>query len=372
MNILIAPDKFKEACTAHEAAEAIAAGVREALPDAELTLCPLADGGDGTGPVLAETLNAEPRKTQVIAPHGAEIEATWWWQSQRKLAILEMAEASGLRLVPPEKRNPLHLTSYGAGQLIQAAIEAGACEIWLGCGGSATVDGGVALMQALGWQLLSAHGDALPAPLSPSEFHNIHQLVAPAHIPNTPITILCDVNNPILGPNGATAVFGPQKGADPAAVKILAAALTHWVQLLKQTTALPVEQFVSGGAAGGIPATLKALLRAEPTLGIRHVFKAARIEQLLTECDLCLTGEGQLDDQSASGKVIGELAAAAKNKAIAFVGSTIGEVSKLTQQLNLRDIVVITPPDTPLPEALANTQQNLTNAASDYFANEQP
>lgn len=372
MKILIAPDKFKEASTARETAEAIAAGIEAALPEAELTRCPLADGGDGTGPVLAEALNAEPRIANVRDPRGQKIEATWWYQSNQQLAIIEMAEASGLRLVPPAERKPLKLTTYGTGQLLKAAMDAGASEIRLGCGGSATVDGGVAMMQALGWQMRDASGATFPEPLPPTEFHSIAQIVAPPEQPQTQITILSDVHNPILGPNGAATVFGPQKGADEKAVAQLEEVLTHWVNILTQHTGQPVRDFVCGGAAGGIPSPLQALLGAKPQLGIEQVFKATNIATLLAECDFCVTGEGRLDSQSRSGKVVGQLAAETNAPVIAFVGSVDGDPAELTKQLGLRDIVVITPPDTPLPEALAKTQQNLTHAARDYFANLKP
>lgn len=373
MKILIAPDKFKEACTAREAAQAIAAGIRAALPNAQCTLCPLADGGEGTGSILAAAIQAEPRQASVSDPCGQTLTATWWWQTQRKLAIIEMAQASGLHRVPYTKRNPLINTAFGTGQLLHIALQNGAEEIWLGCGGSATVDGGVALLQALGWRMLDETGQVLPSPLPPREFLRINKIDTPAAqsvIP--PILVLTDVLSPLLGKQGAASVFGPQKGADPAAVAKLETALSHWARLLKQTSGTSVAQIPGSGAAGGIPASLYALLDAELVPGFQHVCEVVGVQKLLVDCDVCTTGEGRLDRQSQAGKVVGEIAARSDNPVVAFVGACQGDPDQLAAALGLQAIVTITPTGVDLDTALSQTQQNLTVAAQAYFAKSKP
>jgi glycerate kinase len=369
VKILIAPDKFKEACTAHEAAQAIAAGIHAALPTAQCTLCPLADGGDGTGSILAQTVQAKPRQAGVSDPCGQSISATWWWQAQRKLAIIEMAQASGLHLVPHAKRDPLINTSIGTGQLLQVALQAGAEEIWLGCGGSATVDGGVAMMQALGWRMLDESNQVLPSPLPPSNFLRIKKIEPPnSQLAIPRILVLTDVLNPLLGNHGAAAVYGPQKGANPDAVAKLETALSHWAILLEQASRNAVDRIPGSGAAGGIPTALHALLDAELVSGFQHIFDVGGVHELLSKCDLCVTGEGRLDGQSRTGKVVGELSARSDKPVVAFVGACQGDPDQLATALCLRDVVTITPTCIDLDTALAQSQQNLTAAAHAYFA----
>lgn len=370
MRILIAPDKFKEALSAEEVCAALAAGLRQVLPDAEVVTCPLADGGEGTGPVLARLTGATPRQHTVLDPLARPRSAYWWLTPDAGTAIVEMAQASGLFLLSPHERHAPSATSYGTGQLIAAALQAGARQILVCVGGSATVDGGAGCLQALGWQLLDARERLITAPATGATLSRIARLSPPATTPAAEVQVLCDVDNPLLGPRGAAAVFAPQKGATSQEVKELEAGLRHWAELLYRTTGRQVADLPGAGAAGGLPAALAAALQAQLRRGFEAVAEYAALDAKLRECDLCLTGEGRLDEQTLGGKVVAGVAQHAARlgvPVVAFVGAVAANKSKLSMQLGLTQIVVITPPDTPLTQALADTAQNLQRAAAKYF-----
>jgi glycerate kinase len=379
VRVLIAPDKFKDALPADAVAAALAAGVRDADPDADLRTCPLGDGGEGTGHILATTLRAAPQSTEVLDPLTRPRRATWWLQTKpprvtppaaspnHPTAIIELAEASGLALLRPAERDALHTTSYGTGQLLQAALAHRVNSILLCVGGSATVDGGAGCLQALGWQFLTAHGRTHTTPLTGAALADLVELHAPPAPPHLSLRILCDVDNPILGPRGAAPVFGPQKGASPDGVRVLERNLTHWTHLLHTTTGCDVTTLPGGGAAGGIAAGLAATLGATVVSGFDTVAAHVDLAGQLRGCDLCLTGEGRLDEQTAGGKVVAgvaRLAAAQHVPTIAFVGATVSDAVNASA-LGVDRIVVITPPDTPLDRALAQTPDNLRRAARD-------
>jgi glycerate kinase len=363
VKVLIAPDKFRDALDAAEVAAALAAGVRDAQPDAQIALCPLGDGGEGTGRVLAAACGAQERVTTVLDPLGRGREARWWLSADRATGIVEMAEASGLALLAPRERDALRTTSYGTGQLLRAAQDAGAPRVLLCVGGSATVDGGAGCLQALGWRFVDGAGAEIVEPLTGGVLPAIARLESPPNHAALAIDVLCDVDNPLLGPRGAATVYGPQKGATPVGVDLLESGLVHWADVLEQHGGANVRDLPGGGAAGGLPAGLAAALGAHLRPGFAEVARQVGLRDKLAGCDLCLTGEGRIDEQTAGGKVVAGVARLARElgvPAIAFAGAARPD---LATTLGVERIIVITPEKTPLPEALAATAANLRSAA---------
>lgn len=373
MKVLIAPDKFKEALTAPAAAAALADGVRRARPDAGLVLVPVGDGGEGTGAILAAARSAREQVVTVRDPLGRPHAARWWLTDDAtRAAIVEMAEASGLALLAPAERDPLRTSSYGTGELLRAAATAGAGQILLCVGGSATVDGGAGCLQALGWELLDDTHRPLPVPVPGGRLTEIRALRpaagGPVRLP--PVRILRDVDNRLLGPDGAAAVFGPQKGATPAAVAALEAGLRHWAGLLRRTFGREVTQWAGGGAAGGLPAGLAAAYEARLVPGFAEVAAAVGLAEKLAGADLCLTGEGRMDGQSVLGKAaasVARLARAFGVPTVALVGSVTVEpgstLEDLARAVGVERIVVISPAGLSHAAALAATADNLRYAA---------
>lgn len=367
MNVLIAPDKFRDALDAPRVADALAAGVRDACPDANIVICPLGDGGEGTGRVLAAARGAAEETATVLDPLGRPRPARWWHDPTRKLAIVEMAEASGLARLPLSERDPLKTTTFGTGQLLAAAITAGCRRALLCVGGSATVDGGAGCLQALGLTLLDGTGHALTQPITGGTLNQVAAVRPPATPLPIAIDVLCDVANPLLGPRGAAPVFAPQKGADPEGVRTLGQNLAYWQDVLRAAFGTAGEP-PGTGAAGGLPFGLLTACGARLLRGIDVVTDHVQLREKLGACNLCLTGEGRLDAQTAGGKVVSgvaRLAASAGVSVIAFVGALEAGASpeSLAAALELDRIVVVTPPDTTLSQALAATADNLRRAA---------
>lgn len=371
MSILIAPDKFKDALDAAGVAAALTAGVRDALPDADISTCPLGDGGEGTGQVLAAALGAEEHHAAVLDPLGHPRSARWWRVPAERLAIVEMAEASGLALLTTEQRDALRTTSYGTGQLLHAAQAAGCARILLCVGGSATVDGGAGCLQALGWEFASGDGASLIAPLTGGALNSIATVRPPVGAgASARIDILSDVDNPLLGPRGAAPVFGPQKGATRAAVRELEHGLVHWADLLEHARGAQVRSVPGGGAAGGIAAGLAAALNARILPGFDEVARHVGLRAKLAACELCLTGEGRVDEQTEYGKVVAGVARMAAHEGvpvIAFAGAVRLQrgqaLDEWARAMGLDRLVVITPPGVRLAKALAATADNLRRAA---------
>ncbi len=419
MKVLIAPDKFRGALDAAAVAAALAAGVRDARPDAEVVVCPLGDGGEGTGRVLAQAAGATPQCEDVLNPLGRPRTAPWWLDRGQGIAIVEMAEASGLALLDPHERDPLRTTSFGTGQLLATAIRSGCTRVLLAVGGSATVDGGAGCLQALGCRLFDRAGQEVREPIGGGRLADVSRIEQPSW-PPAAIDVLCDVDNPLLGPRGAAAVFAPQKGADPAAVARLEENLAHWASLLGEyaqpggtgregeapaeprrdvagglrldgSLALPrssplknqpasptrptLAECAGTGAAGGLPFGLAATLGARLHRGFDVVADRLTLSERLAGCDLCLTGEGRIDDQTVGGKTVAGIAALARARrvpVIAVCGAArlrAGQsLSDLAAAVGVDRIVVITPPGAPLAEALAATAENLRRAAREIVA----
>lgn len=324
-NVLAAPASFKETLTAAEAAEAMAAGVRRADPSVAVVCCPIADGGEGSLDALASALGAEIRRVSVTGPLGDPIEARYGVARRRvgggggggRVGIVELAEASGLGLVAPSRRDPTVTTTFGTGELI-AALTAECDEILVCVGGSATVDGGAGLAQALGANFCDRRGSPIRAPLTGGRLGEITAVEPVRGLPV--LRVLCDVRNRLLGADGAAAVYGPQKGATPAQVRELEGALAHLAALggRPELAALP-----GAGAAGGAAFGLAAFCGARLERGIDAVLDAVGFHERCARADLVLTGEGSLDAQTLQGKACaGVLDAATRHgrQVIAIVG----------------------------------------------------
>jgi glycerate kinase len=326
MKIILAPQALKGSLDAAAVGAAMAEGVRIALPDAEIAIIPVADGGEGTVRALVAATDGQLLRTQVTGPLGEPVESEWGLLGSdtavpgEETAVIEMAAAAGLPLVPPERRNPLVATTYGVGELLRAALDAGCTRILIGIGGSATNDGGAGMAQALGARLLDANeSDLPPGGAALSQWARIDVSGVDARLAQTQVRVASDVTNPLTGPEGASAVYGPQKGATPEMVAELDAALSHYAVILKRDLGAAVANMPGAGAAGGLGAGLLAFARAELVPGARLVFEALRFDERIAGADLIFTAEGRLDAQTAYGKAVGAVAAAGQRQGVPVV-----------------------------------------------------
>jgi glycerate kinase len=326
MRVVVAPQEFKGSLTAREAAAAIADGVRDALPDAVIDVVPMSDGGAGLVEAMLAARGGDLVTSSVHDPLMRPIAAAWGLVAPGGTAAIEMAAASGLVLLSAAERDPLAATTFGTGELIRAALERGCPQIIVGVGGSATVDGGAGAMQALGARLLDAHGRELPPGGGPLE--RLDRIDASTRAPRlaaTEMLVACDVTNQLCGPRGAAAIFGPQKGASPAAVATLDAALRHLAAVVERDLGVDVVETAGGGAAGGLAAGLMAFAGATIAPGFDLVASAVGLEAKIVGADIVLTGEGRLDAQTAFGKTAAGVArmARVRGKPVAVVAGTI-------------------------------------------------
>ena len=303
MQVLVAPDAFKGSATAFEAATAMQQGVLRVFPHASVLKCPIADGGEGTVDSLVYATHGSFETTQVTGPLGEMVEARWGILGDGITAVIEMAASSGLGLVPPEKRNPAITTTYGTGELILAALDKGIRTIILGIGGSATNDGGVGCISALGARFLDASGSPLPfGGQALADLASIDLQGLDSRLKETAITIASDVSAPLCGQQGATHIFGPQKGATPAMVQELDKALAHYAALATQTTGRNSAAIKGSGAAGGLGAGLLYFTNANLELGIDLILRTLDFAFLIEDCQFIITGEGMTDRQTTLGK----------------------------------------------------------------------
>jgi glycerate kinase len=318
MKVLLAPDSFKGSLSAWEVIEAMGRGIREVMPDAQIDPCPMADGGQGTVDAILEHCGGERRCARVSGPLGAPVNAGWAMLGDGSTAVIEMAAAAGLALVAEAERDPTRTTSYGVGELIREALDAGAPRIIVGVGDSATSDGGAGAVQALGLRFAGG-----TCPMTGSALLQIRGLDRSQRDPRldgVELVVACDVDNPLLGPQGAAAVYAPQKGATCEQVRLLEQGLARLAALADSS--LPERP--GAGAAGGLAFGLAAFCGARLATGIDLVLELVRFEQRLEGCDLVLTGEGKLDAQSLRGKVVAGVARQARARgvpAVAIVGS---------------------------------------------------
>lgn len=366
MKIVVAPDSFKESLDAVRAAEAIEKGIKDVLPDAEAALLPIADGGEGTVDALVAAGHGKFIDTPVSGPLGETITARWGILADGT-GVMEMAAASGLPLVPPDKRNPLLTSTLGTGQLLTAALDHGCRRIILGIGGSATNDGGAGVITALGAKLLDSQGRAVePNARGLLNLASIDISGVDPRLPETRIEIACDVNNPLLGPRGASSIYGPQKGADPAMVELLEQALTRLAEVAKTEFARDIASFAGSGAAGGLAAGLSLIAPIELRPGIDLVLETIRFSEHLANADLAITAEGRIDAQSAMGKAVSGVANLANRAgvpAFALCG-TLGRDYQEVYKEGVRAVIPI--PDAPmtLEQAMADTPRLLREATA--------
>lgn len=326
--VVIAPDSFKESLSAMEVAEAIERGFRQIYPQVQYVKLPMADGGEGTVDSMVAATGGEIVSVEVTGPLGQPVSAFYGLLGQGETAVIEMAAASGLHLAPKERRDPRVTTSYGTGELILAALDRGVKAIILGIGGSATNDGGAGMMQALGARLLDDQQQPLPpGGAGLARLAQIDLSAVDPRLQQVSVTVACDVDNPLCGPHGASAVFGPQKGATPEMVTQLDAALSHFGSLLQQATGREVLNAPGAGAAGGMGAALLGMLNASLRPGIEIVIETLRLEEALRDADLVITGEGRLDSQSIHGKTPIGVARVAKRHGLPVIGIA-GSLSK--------------------------------------------
>ncbi|WIX33377.1 glycerate kinase [Salinicola sp. JS01] len=303
MKIVIAPDSYKDALSAREAAAAVARGIAREWPEANLHECPMGDGGEGTLDALLAATGAERRRARVQDALGRPAEASWGWLAESRTAFIELAEASGLQALTRDERTALHSTTYGVGELILAALDAGARHLVLTLGGSATNDAGAGMLVALGARLLDEDGQPLPAGgAALAALATLDLAGLDPRLAQLTVQTAVDVDNPLLGPRGASAIFGPQKGASDADVESLDAALAHFADHAARVLGEDHRELPGAGAAGGMGFAARAFLGAELRPGIELVMAQVGFDALLADADWVITGEGQLDGQSLSGK----------------------------------------------------------------------
>ncbi|QFS86367.1 MULTISPECIES: glycerate kinase [unclassified Marinobacter] len=365
LRVVIAPDSFKECLAAEQVAQAIARGWRLAAPDDQLVTVPLADGGEGTTRALTEARQGQLHTVKVTGPMGEPVSAHFGLVNEGEIAIVEVAEASGLHCVPASSRNALTASSFGIGELILAALEHKPKTLIMGLGGSATTDGGAGILQALGARLLDDGGHPIPrGGAGLAELASLDLAPALERLAGVKLVVACDVNNPLLGPNGAAAVFGPQKGADSRQVVELDRNLGHFARLVEQQ-GMDIASFSGSGAAGGIGGMVAGILEAELRPGIELVMETVELESHLARADLVITAEGAIDSQSAYGKTPAGVASLAKKYGVPVIGlaGKLGAELGELHRLGLSAAFSITPAPMELQEAYSQAADNLETAA---------
>jgi glycerate 2-kinase len=366
VHILIAPNAFKNSLDAGAAAEAIRQGLQRSKLKCTCECFPVGDGGDGTAALLIQKCGGKIVPVEVHDPLGRKIRAGFGLIDNGKAAVIEMADASGLRLLHRDEYDPLHANTFGTGELIQRALDEGIGKIIIGIGGSATVDGGSGILRALGVRFLDADRKILsnlPADLAGLESIDLSSL--DQRIPHSTLIVLCDVENPLLGEEGAATVFGPQKGATEAAVKKLEAVLTKFRDIVFRQTGKDLATIKRGGAAGGVAAGLWGLLNARLVNGIGHFLDTTGFDDALQRADLVITGEGRMDEQTLHGKGPYGVALRAKKKKIPVIGLA-GQVSPQAQaplRQYFVQLLTINSPSIELEKALKQTAPNLRRIA---------
>ncbi|WP_444985562.1 glycerate kinase [Halomonas mongoliensis] len=366
MKILICPDSFKDALPAAAAACAIACGIRRLGDGLQLIECPLADGGEGSLDALLAATGAERRSITVQDALGRPTRADWGWLPKRRIAFVELAEASGIQALAPEERTALHSTTHGVGELIRAALDAGAERLLLTLGGSATNDGGAGMLVALGARLRDGAGrDLPPGGAALVELAELDLSGLDPRLSHLRVEAAVDVDNPLLGERGASAVFGPQKGAGPEDVRRLDAALARYADVSAAALGQDHRDLPGAGAAGGMGFAARAFLGAELTPGIELIMAQAGFEALLANADLVITGEGQLDGQSLAGKTpIGVARAArAQGVPVAVLAGRLAPGWQAAYEEGITAAFALADGPMPLEEALARCAELLADRA---------
>ena len=366
MKIVIAPDSFKESLTALEVANAIEAGFKRIFLNAEYVKLPMADGGEGTVQSLVDATQGRLIETEVTAPLGNQVKSFFGLSGDGKTAIIEMAAASGLHLVPMDKRNPCQTTSFGTGELIKQALDLGIQHIILGIGGSATNDGGAGMLQALGLRLLDKNGQSIGfGGTALSNLAEIQMADLDPRLQHVQIEVACDVNNPLCGERGASAIFGPQKGATPEMVKELDAALAHFAKIAERDFDKQIQEQPGAGAAGGMGGGLLLLPNVQLKAGVQIVLDNLKLADQVKEADLVITGEGRMDAQSILGKTPIGVARTAKqlNKPVIAIVGCLREDYEVVYEHGIDAVFPIIRNLGDLPTILKQGEQNLVSTA---------
>ncbi|TLG76688.1 glycerate kinase [Culicoidibacter larvae] len=361
MKIVIAPDSFKESAESHEVAAAIERGMRPHFADAQFVQVPVADGGEGTFKVLTAASGGVIQRISVVGPAGELVEAQLGFSRDGMTAFIEMAEASGIHLVPSEARNPMQATSFGTGQLIAAALDAGVQRIILGIGGSATNDGGIGMMQALGVQFLDS--DGLPVGYGGGELARIAAIDLSAKhtvLDAVELIVACDVSNPLLGEQGATYVYGAQKGADKAMQAALEAGMAQYAAVATAATGRDAASVAGSGAAGGLGAALLWFTSAKLYPGIDIVLEEVGLAAICTDADIVITGEGKIDGQTVFGKVpVGVAKVAPEDALVIAVCGITGDGFEVVYEHGINAVFSVIHTAQPLEWQLAHALENI-------------
>ena len=368
MKIVIAPDSFKDSLSAEKVADAIAAGLADVMPRAQLVKCPMADGGEGTVEAIVAAGNGQLRRNHVQGPLGAPVEAHWGWLPDSHTAIIEMAEASGLQLLKPEQRNACITSTFGTGELIKAALDAGARRVILAIGGSATNDAGAGALQALGLGLFDAQGNHLPrGGLALAHVARIELSDLDPRLAEVRFEIAADVNNPLCGEHGASAIFGPQKGASAEQVRLLDQALGHFADHCANVLPKDVRHEPGSGAAGGLGFAAKAFFGAQFRAGVEVVAELVGLAEAVKGADLVITGEGRFDAQTLRGKTPFGVASIARAEGVPVVvlAGTLGEGYQALYEHGINAAFAIASGPMTLQDACARAAPLLTDRARD-------
>jgi len=371
MKVVIAPDSFKESLSAEAVAAAVAEGVRKAFPNAEIVTVPMADGGEGTLSAVLASVGGELQYTRVSGPLGTEVMASWGWLADTRTAVIEMAEASGLHLVPAGQRDATRTSTYGTGQLIQAALQAGAHRIIMCFGGSATNDGGVGMLQALGAKFLCESGIELPpGGLALQQLAGVDLAGMDSRLQDVQFEVACDVDNPLTGEKGASHVFGPQKGATPSQVVELDSALGIYADVVANLMGKDERNSPGTGAAGGTGFAAKAFLDASFRPGVQLIAELAGLAEAVEGANLVITGEGKLDRQTFFGKTPAGVAAVAKAAGVPTIAiaGTLGEGYQQLREIGICAAFSITAGPMTLEHACSNAAELLRDRAFDVMS----
>ena len=371
MKIVIAPDSYKESLSALEVATQIELGFKEIFPNAQYVKVPMADGGEGTVQAMVEATQGRVMELEVTDPLGRRITGFYGLTGNGQMAMIEMAAASGLALVSPAQRDPRITTSYGTGELIVAALNAGARHLILGIGGSATNDGGAGMLQALGVKLLDAQGQQLaPGGAALAQLNRIDASGLDARLADCVIEVACDVDNPLTGERGASAIFGPQKGATPEVVQELDAALTHFAAIIERDLGMDVDAVAGAGAAGGMGAAMMAFLKGQLRPGCEIIAKAVDLDAAVRDADLVITGEGRIDHQTIFGKTPFGVATVAKRygKPVIGVAGSLGTNAHVVHDHGIDAIFSVLSSICTLDDALKDAEHNVRSSARNIAA----
>lgn len=362
---VLAPDSFKESMTAKEVCLAMEKGLRKAFPDARYVHVPMADGGEGTVQALVDATGGRLCALEVTGPLGEPVTAQYGLLGDGETAAIEIASASGLQQVAPDRRNPLQATTYGTGELIRACLDRGVRRIIVGIGGSATNDGGAGMAEALGARFLDAAGRPLPrGGGSLGELARIDVSGLDPRLRQARLIVACDVDNPLCGERGASRVFGPQKGATAAMAERLDAALAHYAETARRQLGRDVRDVPGAGAAGGLGAGLLLFTQAELRRGVEIVIDYTGLREKVAAADVVFTGEGGIDFQTKFGKTphgVAQVAKAAGKRVIAIAG-TIGDGADALYAEGIDAIFGIAPGPAALPQLLKGGPRNVERA----------